>query len=65
MGFFRRFTASMLICTGYAVFDEIHQSLVPGRGASIKDVVLDVVGVLIGIAIWSVFQKVLLTWRKR
>lgn len=65
IGYFRRFVTVTMICTGYAVFDEIHQLLVPGRGASIKDILLDVVGILIGIAIWSVFKNVLLTWRKR
>lgn len=65
MGFFRRYPIVMLVCAAYAVFDEIHQSFVPGRGASTKDVLLDIVGVLIGIVIWNILQKALLAWRKR
>lgn len=33
----------------YAVSDELHQSLVPGRAASLFDVGVDSVGVLVGI----------------
>lgn len=37
------------VCVGYAGLDEFHQSFVAGRGASLKDVGIDSVGVLIGI----------------
>ena len=33
----------------YAVTDELHQSLVPGRQAALLDVAIDAVGVLVGI----------------
>ena len=32
----------------YAVLDEYHQSLVPGRTSTFKDVLIDMIGVLIG-----------------
>ena len=35
----------------YAVTDEIHQKFVPGRGPSVRDVLLDALGALIGIFI--------------
>ena len=36
----------------YAVSDELHQSFVPGRAASLVDVGIDAVGVLAGILAW-------------
>ncbi|MCM1539350.1 MAG: VanZ family protein [bacterium] len=38
-----------VICVGYAGLDEYHQSFVAGRGPSVKDVVIDGVGVFLGI----------------
>ena len=35
----------------FAVTDEIHQAFVPGRGPSVKDVLIDSVGAAIGIAL--------------
>jgi VanZ family protein len=32
------------IVTGYAALDEFHQSFVPGRGAAVRDVLLDTAG---------------------
>jgi VanZ family protein len=40
-----------LICVGYALLDEFHQSFVPSRGASIWDVLIDVCGAVIGLAL--------------
>ena len=37
----------------YAVSDEIHQHFVRGRHAAWYDVVIDTVGVTIGVVIWS------------
>jgi VanZ family protein len=36
----------------YAVSDEIHQSFVPGRAASLRDVLLDSAGVAAGVLCW-------------
>lgn len=44
---------SLIICILYAITDEIHQSFVPGRGPSIKDVMIDSFGALIGILLFS------------
>ena len=35
----------------YAVTDELHQMLVPGRQGSLRDVLIDAAGVLAGVAI--------------
>ena len=39
------------IASAYGVFDEWHQSLVPGRYASLADIVLDVAGAALGIGL--------------
>ena len=52
----------------YAVTDEIHQGFVPGRGPSIKDVLIDSTGVLTGIFILItliVFVESIVNWLKR
>ena len=36
----------------YAVSDELHQALVPGRQGSPVDVAIDAVGVGLGVALW-------------
>ncbi len=33
-----------LICFAYSCFDEVHQMLIPGRGASVRDVAIDAIG---------------------
>lgn len=33
----------------FAIFDEIHQSFIPGRSASLMDVGLDLIGILCGL----------------
>ncbi len=42
---------SILLGVSYAASDEFHQSFVPGRGPSIRDVCIDSAGVLTGIFI--------------
>lgn len=43
---------SFLACGAYACVDEWHQSFVPGRTSSVNDVLLDLKGAAIGVAIW-------------
>ena len=43
--------AALLICFLYACSDEFHQSLVPGRGPSFRDVMIDTAGALMGVLI--------------
>ncbi len=42
---------SFLAGTLYAVFDEVHQYFIPGRGCEINDMLFDALGVAIGICI--------------
>lgn len=44
-----------MICVGFAGFDEYHQSFVEGRGPSVRDVLIDSGGVLIGILMVQAF----------
>jgi VanZ family protein len=45
------------IAAAYGVFDEWHQSFVPGRYASLTDVMLDVAGAAFGIWLASRFVR--------
>lgn len=42
---------SFLIGAAYAISDEVHQLLVPGRSGSIQDILLDCGGILLGVLI--------------
>lgn len=44
-----RIGISLIIGVIYASTDEIHQAFIPGRGAQLTDVILDTMGVLLGI----------------
>jgi len=45
------FVATLLGCAAFAVGDEFHQSFVPSRTPSVMDVLIDVCGALVGVAI--------------
>ena len=53
-----------LLCTAfplgvlYAASDEFHQLFVPGRAGRVSDVLIDSSGVLLGIAIVSLFMHI-------
>lgn len=42
-----------LLCVAYGATDELHQSFVHGRGPSPVDVLIDGVGALLGLAVYS------------
>lgn len=49
---------SVLLCLGYACFDELRQNFNPGRTALMSDVLLDTVGAIVGVAMsWILVQK--------
>lgn len=50
---------SLILCVIYAVFDELHQLFVSGRGAQVKDVVIDAVGSTAGILIYIIRKSLL------
>jgi VanZ family protein len=41
----------------YAVSDEVHQLFVPGRTGSALDVVLDALGVAVGVLVWRRLRR--------
>lgn len=43
------------VCCLYSITDELHQSIVDGRGAMVSDVVLDTFGGMFGAAVLAVF----------
>jgi VanZ family protein len=44
---------TLLLVFAYAVSDEVHQAFVPNRGPSAADVIIDVSGGAVGIALWQ------------
>ncbi|MFJ5768966.1 VanZ family protein [Psychrobacillus sp. NPDC093180] len=43
---------ALFICILYAISDELHQLVVPGRGAQMRDVLIDSAGAFVGIGIY-------------
>ncbi|GGA65182.1 VanZ family protein [Ornithinibacillus halotolerans] len=50
---------SIIFCVLYAISDEIHQLFVPGRGAQIKDIVIDSAGAIVGICFYLVVGRII------
>ena len=50
----KRIVLALVICILCAMLDEFHQLFVPGRGAQVKDVIIDTVGAIVGIGIVNV-----------
>ncbi len=54
----RSHLATLVITVLYGAFDEIHQSIVPGRSPDIKDLVADTVGALVAIGLlWLINRR--------
>lgn len=56
---------SLLIGAAYAASDEWHQSLVPGRGPAVTDVLLDSAGVFVGALCALLLARLVLKRKKR
>lgn len=48
---------SFALCAIYAVSDEFHQLFVPGRGAQVRDVLIDCAGALLGLLVCWIREK--------
>ncbi len=48
---------SLIISLIYSISDEFHQSFVPGRDCSLKDVLFDLIGILLAILVYPKTQK--------
>ncbi|HIU52150.1 MAG TPA: VanZ family protein [Candidatus Merdicola faecigallinarum] len=53
----RKITYSFIIGVIYAITDEIHQLFVPGRSGEIRDVLIDGLGIIVGIILIYQFKK--------
>lgn len=45
----RKISTSILLGVWYAIMDEIHQLMVPGRSGALKDVYIDSLGIITGV----------------
>ncbi|MCM8901808.1 VanZ family protein [Caldicoprobacter algeriensis] len=48
---FKAVVWALVICIVYAATDEIHQMFVTGRGAQVKDVLIDSAGAVVGVGV--------------
>lgn len=48
---------AILLCTIYAIFDEIHQMFVGNRSGEVRDIIIDSLGSLFGILIFYKLRK--------
>jgi VanZ family protein len=49
---------SFVICVLYAITDELHQSIVPGRGPSRFDIMIDSLGAFTGITFYLIISNI-------
>lgn len=56
---------SLIICLSYAITDELHQSLVPGRSPQISDIIIDSIGSSLGIIIYTIIFKLIAKYKKK
>lgn len=61
----RAFFMSLTISVAYAALDEFHQTFVPGRSGELRDVLIDSMGALVGIALYLLVMRFALNDRKR
>ena len=50
---------SLLVCVIYAISDEVHQLFVSGRGAQVKDVLIDSAGANVGVSWYWVIYRIM------
>lgn len=53
---FKRAIVAGLFCAGFAALDEFHQTFIPGRSGSLRDVVVDMAGALIVCGLWLLLR---------
>jgi VanZ family protein len=51
---FKSILFAISICVLYAIFDEVHQLFVPGRGGQVRDVLIDGAGAIVGAIIYRI-----------
>ena len=53
------FILTIVFGTLYGVSDEVHQLFVPGRGAMVKDVLIDSAGAIVGVGLYLVISRIM------
>jgi VanZ family protein len=53
-----KYNYSLFIGVLYAISDEFHQSIVPGRTATLRDIFFDISGIFLGFLIISLLLKI-------
>lgn len=61
----KRVAISMIIGILYATSDEIHQAFIPGRGPLFTDVLIDTMGVTLGILLVLLGMKIILRAKQK
>ena len=54
---FRAIKLSFAIGCMYAIFDEFHQYFVPGRGPGIRDILIDSMGIIVGVILYRLIFR--------
>lgn len=62
---YRSIAFALIFCVLFAISDEIHQCFVSGRGAQVKDVLIDSAGASVGILGYSAIKCLLQRWKKK
>lgn len=64
-----RLVPAALLAALYAASDEFHQTFIPGRNGSVADIVIDLVGVALGLFLYGWLERgrllLLLQWGRR
>ena len=47
----------IVVAFAYGISDELHQIYVPGRSPTITDVMFDLVGTILGVSAWGVYNR--------
>lgn len=53
----KSYLISIIFCVIYAISDEIHQFIIPGRACQIKDILIDSIGSITGIHLYKLISK--------
>ena len=58
------YALSIVFCIGWAYFDELHQSLVPGRSSELLDVIIDCLGIILAVALFGIIKFIISVFAK-
>jgi VanZ family protein len=54
---YKRIVFAFIICSIFAISDELHQLLVSGRAGQVEDVIIDTVGASVGISVYLIATR--------